>query len=148
MKELTPWKPFGEIEKLRNEMDSLWSRFFGESRFPSLLARTWSPSLDISETKDKVFVKIELPGLTGKDLSVNLMGDVLTIKGEKKKEKEEKDEHHYYVERYEGSFERSFRLPATIQVEKIEAAFDKGVLKITLPKTEEAKKKGIEIKID
>ena len=74
-------------------------------------------------------------------------GDLLTIKGEKKKEKEEKDEHHHYIESYEGTFQRSFRLPVEVQPNKVEASFKKGILKITLPKVETAKKKSIEIKV-
>jgi len=88
-------------------------------------------------------VKVELPGLDSKDVNVSMSGDILTIKGEKKKEEEEKDEHHHYVERYSGAFQRSFRLPVNIQGDKVAATFDKGVLKISLPKVEEAKKKEI-----
>ena len=88
-----------------------------------------------------------MPGLDAKDVNVSISGDVLTIKGEKKKEEEEKDEHHYCVERYSGSFQRSFRLPANVQSDKVEATFDKGVLKIALTKAEEAKKKEIEVKV-
>ena len=78
---------------------------------------------------------------------MSISGNVLTIKGEKKKEEEEKDEHHHYVERYYGSFQRSFQLPAGVKSDKIDATFDKGVLKVTLPKVEEAKEKEIEIEV-
>jgi HSP20 family protein len=101
----------------------------------------------ISETDDKLLVKAELPGLEADDVNVSLSGDLLTIKGEKKKEKEEQDEHHHYIERYAGSFQRSFRLPVNIQADKVIAEFDKGVLKVTLPKVEGAKKKDIKIKV-
>lgn len=74
-------------------------------------------------------------------------GDLLTIKGEKKKETEEKDEHHHYIERYNDSFERSFRLPVSIEADKVGAEFDKGVLNITLPKTQETKNKEVKIKV-
>ena len=104
-------------------------------------------SVDISETEDKILIKAELPGLDTKDVNVSISGDILIIKGEKKKEEEEKDEHHHYIERYSGSFQRSFRLPVNIQTDKVKADFDKGVLKVTLPKAEETKKKDIEIKV-
>ena len=145
--ELIPWKPFGELCPFRNEMDRLWNRFFSETPFPSTFTEEWLPSVDISETKDNFIVKAELPGLEAKDVDVSISGDLLTIKGEKKKEEEEKDEHHHYLERYSGSFQRSFRLPVNVQADKVEANFDKGVLKVTLPKVEEAKKKEIEIKV-
>jgi HSP20 family protein len=78
---------------------------------------------------------------------VSISGDVHTIKGQKRKEEEEKDEHHHYVERYYGSFQRSFRLPSNVQSDKVDATFDKGILKVTLPKVEEAKKKKVEVKV-
>jgi HSP20 family protein len=145
--ELVPWRPFGELGSFRREMDRLWNRFFGESPLSTTFTEEWLPSVDVSEAKDKVFVKAELPGLEAKDVDVTISGDVLTIKGEKKKEEEEKDGDHYCCERYYGSFQRTFRLPAGVKDDKVEATFDKGVLKIVLPKTEEAKKKAIEIKV-
>jgi len=128
-------------------MEKLWDRFFGERPLMKAFSGEWSPSVDVSETEDKLVVSAELPGLEAKDVNVSISGDLLIIKGEKKKEKEEKDEHHHYIERYAGSFQRSFRLPVAIQCDKVEASFKKGVLKITLPKSEEAKKKAIEIKV-
>jgi HSP20 family protein len=128
-------------------MDKLWDNFFGE-RFPEkAFGEEWYPSVDISETEKDLFITAELPGLEAKDVNVSLSGDLLVIKGEKKKEKEEKDEHHHYVERYSGSFQRSLRLPVDVQFDKVEATFQKGVLKISLPKAEEARKKSIEIKV-
>ena len=145
--ELVPWRPFGEVGSFRGEMDKLWDRFFGQRPLVGKLTEEWLPSVDISETEDKLQIKAELPGLEIKDDNVSISGDLLTIKGEKKKEKEEKDEHYYYMERYSGSFERSFRIPVSVKADKVEAVFDKGVLKVTLPKMEEAKKKEIEIKV-
>ena len=145
--EIVPWRPFGEISSFRKEMDRLWNRFMGETPFARTFAEEWLPSVDVSETEDKLLIKAELPGLEAKDVNLSISGDVLTIKGEKKKEEEKKDEHYYHCERYCGSFQRSLRLPVNIQSDKAEATFDKGVLKITLPKTEEAKKKEIETKV-
>jgi HSP20 family protein len=145
--ELVPWRPFGELGSFRKEMDRFWDRFFGDKPFGSALAEGWFPSVDISETKDKLIIKAELPGLEAKDVNVTISGNVLTIKGEKKKEEEQKDEQYYSCERYRGSFQRSFQLPVNVKGNKVEAEFDKGVLNITLPKTEEAKKKNIDIKV-
>jgi HSP20 family protein len=145
--QLMPWRPFGELGSIRSEMERLWNKFLGETPFARSFTEEWSPSVDISETKDKLVINAELPGLDATDVNVSISGDLLTIKGEKKKEEEEKDEHHHYMGRYYGSFKRSFQLPVNVKTDKIEAAFDKGVLKVTLPKTEEAKKKEIEIKV-
>ena len=146
--ELIPWKPFGrELSTFRREMDDLFGRFFGGFPLTSRMAEEWAPSVDVSETKDSFVVKAELPGLEANDVNVSISEDMLTIKGEKKKEEEEKDEHHHYVERYYGSFQRTFQLPSSVKAEKIDASFDKGVLKITLPKKPEARKKEIEVKV-
>ena len=145
--ELMPWRPFGQLGIFRGDTDKLWDRFFNEKPLAKTFSEEWMPSVDISETEDKILIKAELPGLDTKDVKVSISGDILIIKGEKKKEEEEKDEHHHYIERYAGSFQRSFRLPVNIQTDKVNADFDKGVLKVTLPKAEENKKKDIEIKV-
>ena len=110
-----------------------------------MFTEEWTPSVDISEIKDGFLVKAELPGLEAKDVEVSISGDLLTIKGEK--EEEEKDEHHYCAERYYGFFQRVFRLPTDVKGDEIEATFDKGILKVTIPKIEEAKKKDIKVKV-
>jgi len=145
--ELVPWRSFGQISSVRKEMDRFWNQFFRESPSLPSFAEEWQPDVDISESKDSFIVKAELPGVEPKDVKASMSGDILTIRGEKKKELEEKDEHHHRVERYEGSFQRSFQLPTAVNRDKVEAIFDKGVLKVTLPKVEEAKKKEIEVKI-
>jgi HSP20 family protein len=145
--EIVPWKPMGELGTFRREMDRLWNRFLGETGLARRFGEEWSPSVDVSENKDSILIKAELPGLEAKDVDVSISGDMLTIKGEKKKEQEEKDEQHHYVERFYGSFQRSFRIPVNVKTDQIDAAFDKGVLKVTLPKTEEAKKKEIKVRV-
>jgi HSP20 family protein len=126
-------------------MDKLWSRYFGDKTVPRLFAEEWNPSVDISETKDKLVIEADLPGLETKDVQVNITGNVLTIKGEKAEEKKEKEENYYRSERYRGSFQRTLSLPVEVKADKAEARFEKGVLKITLPKVEAAKSKQIKI---
>ena len=145
---IVPWKPFSELRTLQREMDSLWDRFFPETPFHErYVTHEWLPSIDLKETKDKLVVKAELPGLEAKDVELTLTEDVLTIKGEKKEEREEKDEHRYFVERFTGAFERKIKLPAPVKTGKVDATFEKGILTINLPKSEEAKKKEIKIKV-
>ena len=145
---IVPWKPFDELTTLRREMDSLWDRFFPETPFHErYVTHEWLPSIDLKETKDKLIVKAELPGLDTKDIELTLAEDILTIRGEKKEEKETKDEHHFFVERYAGAFERRVKLPTLVKTERVDATFDKGVLTINLPKSEEAKKKEIKINV-
>ena len=106
------------------------------------------PELDVRENTNSNVVEAELPGVDEKDVSVTLANGMLTVKGEKKHEKEEKGENYYLAERSFGSFERSIRLPDTIDERKVEAKFDKGVLRITAAKKPEAVKaeRRIEIK--
>jgi HSP20 family protein len=147
-RELTIWKPF-EFDRLRKEMDRLWDSFF-ESR-PDRRVREegeWLPSLDVAETKGDLVVKAELPGMDPKDIEISLSEGVLTIRGEKKQEKEEKEEGYHVIERSYGSFTRSIRLPKDVQNDKINASFKNGVLKVVLPKSEEAKKREIKIKVE
>lgn len=129
-------------------MDRLWDSFF--ERRPARVeeAVEWLPTLDVSETKNDYVIKAELPGIDPKDIDISLTNDLLTIKGEKKQEKEEKEENYHLIERSYGSFTRSIRLPGQVQSNKINASFKNGVLKVTLPKTEEAKKKEIKIKVE
>jgi HSP20 family protein len=145
---IVPWKPFVELTTLRREMDSIWDRFFPETPFHErYITHEWLPTIDLKETKDKLVLKAELPGLDAKDVELTLTEDILTIRGEKKEEKETKDEHLFFVERYTGAFERKIKLPTLVKTDKIDAIFEKGVLTINLPKSEEAKKKEIKIKV-
>jgi HSP20 family protein len=129
-------------------MDKLWGRFFEDWPSVKPLRGEWAPSLDVSETKQNVVVKGEVPGMDPKDIDISYADGVLTIKGEKKQEQEENDENYHVVERRYGSFSRSIRLPHEIQSDKIKASYKNGVLKVSLPKSEEAKKKEIRIKVE
>ena len=96
------------------------------------------PELDVVEHVDSITIEAELPGVDKADLSVTLASGMLTVKGHKKREKEDKDENYYLAERKYGAFERSLRLPETIDYAKVEAKFDRGVLKVTAPKRADA----------
>jgi len=147
--EISPWKPFRDLERMRREMDRLWDSFFeGKPSRKVEEVGEWLPSLDVSETKNDVVVKAELPGMDPKEIDISLADGILSIKGEKKQEKEEKEENYHLIERSYGSFVRSVRLPREVQSDKINASYKNGILKVTLPKSEEAKKKEIKIKVE
>jgi HSP20 family protein len=146
--ELTPWKPFRELTTLREEMDRLWNRFFGEREALEPFRGEWVPSLDVSETKDNVLVKAEIPGMDPKEIDISYAEGILTVRGERKQEKEEKDENYHMIERRYGSFSRSVRLPHEVKSDRIKANYKDGVLRITLPKSEEAKKKEVKIRVE
>jgi HSP20 family protein len=148
------WRPF---ESLRGEIDRMFDDFgrgfwpsWGRSlrgvapEMPSLL----TPAVDVVETEKSYEITTELPGMDEKNIEVKLADGVLTIKGEKQQDKEEKQKNYYRRERSYGAFERSFEVPETVEVDKIEASFSKGILKLMLPKKVEAQKpvKKIEVK--
>ncbi len=145
MLELAPWRPMRELTSLRREMDRLWEDFFGRR---DLLAEeaSWVPAVDISEDKEYVNVRAELPGIDPKDVEITLSGDLLTIRGEKKQRQEKKGENFHRIETRWGRFCRSIRIPVPVDPDKIEAKYENGVLNITMPKREEIKPKQIEIK--
>jgi HSP20 family protein len=152
------WQPF---EGLRQEIDRLFddfgwaswqpfrrSLFAGEPLFRRALARATMPAVDVIESEKAYEITAELPGMDEKNIEVKVTDGSLTIKGEKQEEKEEKEKDYYLQERHYGSFERSFELPESVDPDKIEASFKKGVLTVTLPKKAEAQKaaKKIEVK--
>jgi HSP20 family protein len=144
MSSLIPWR--GEMDRLRNEMERLYDRFFDLRPFRRLTEEGgWMPTVDVSETAKEIIVNAEIPGVEAKEIDVNLAGDVLTIKGERKREHEEKEENFHRIERSYGSFYRSLRLPSEVDGEKIKASYKKGVLRISLPKTKKATAKKVEI---
>jgi HSP20 family protein len=104
------------------------------------------PSLDISETDKAVEVKLDLPGVTAKEIDIRLNGNLLTVSGERKEEHEQKGKTYHRVERRYGSFSRSVTLPCPVQEDEVAAEYRDGVLAITLPKTDEAKSKKIAVK--
>lgn len=101
--------------------------------------RPFVPAFDVTETNDEIRVKAELPGMNTENIDVNLTGNLLTVKGEKKEEHEEKGENTHRVERSFGTFSRSFRLPSEVDPDKVEASYKDGVLSLKLPKTEAGK---------
>lgn len=140
------YNPWADFKSLQEEINDL----FNMDRLPSakgLFDRTSSPALDVIEKEHEYTVTCELPGLEQKDLDLSLTSNVLTIKGEKKNEREEKKGKYYRKETWSGSFQRTLSLPVGIDAEKISAQLKDGVLKITLPKTEEVKPKQITVNV-
>ena len=139
---ITDWptgalSPFEELERMRRQMDWLTS---GLSRSPARESTAGVfPLMNVTEDKDKYFVRAELPGMTKKNIAIAIQDNVLTIQGEKKRKKKTKNENFYLVERSFGQFYQSFTLPAPVEQDKVKATFAHGVLTITLPKTEGAK---------
>ena len=144
---LTRWEPFREFATLQDRMNRLFRESFNEGRDESLTTTSFAPAVDVYEDEHKVALKIEVPGIEEKDIDVRVENNTLTVHGERKIEKEEKEENYRRVERQYGSFTRTFTLPTTVDTENVSANYDRGVLKITLPKKAEAKPKQIKVHV-
>jgi HSP20 family protein len=149
---------------LRREIDRLFDDFtadfgFGRGRSlfdlspfrhfeaPRLAGGMIAPHVDVTESDKEIKITAELPGMSEKDVELVLTDDVLTLKGEKTEEKEEKDKDYHVSERTYGSFRRSFRIPNTVNADKVSADFKNGVLSVTLPKSKKPQKKAKKVDI-
>lgn len=143
------WSPFRQWSRLHDEIDRLFEEPLGAwSVTTAPLFEGWSPAVDVYEDKDNVRVKAELPGMKKEDIEVSVADNMLHIAGERKEETEHKETGSYHSERYFGRFQRSLPLPEPVQGDKIHAEYRDGILTITCPKTEEAKRKQIEVKVE
>jgi HSP20 family protein len=154
---ISPWRPFASLSRWEREMERM---------FDELFERRWSPfrigrllpsraelsipavDVDVYEEKDQVVVKAELPGVDRENVEVSLADNILTLKGEKKKDEEIEEENYYRAERSYGAFVRTIELPVDVQAEKAKATFKNGVLEIRVPKSEEARRREVKIKVD
>jgi len=140
------WDPFRDLNMLQDRMNRLFEDASRNWKGDEPAATTtWSPAVDIFETEGEIVVKAELPGMDRKDITLNLENNVLTLKGERRFLKETKEDNYHRIERSYGGFSRAFSIPATVEEEKIRADYKDGVLKIVLPKKEQAKPKPIRI---
>jgi HSP20 family protein len=143
---LVKWNPYDEMTGLRHRFNRLL-----DPRLPSLwdleatAADSWRPVVDIYEQDDAYVIKAELPGVEKKDISVELKGRTLVVKGERTSENEVKEGHYYRRERTFGKFQRAFSLPEALETDKIKAEFKDGVLRLTVPKREEVKPKQVTV---
>ena len=141
---LVKWDPF-------REMEDLFDRYTKAVGWPlqgsqeTTAAGDWAPRVNVAETNEAFFIEAEIPEVKKENVKVTLNNGVLTIQGERKREKEEKGKKYHKIERYYGTFSRSFTLPDNIDVAKIEGVFKDGMLKLEIPKTENVKAKEIEV---
>jgi len=146
--ELSTWAGFGRLTDLRDEIDRLFEAPLAELARTSQLLSGWTPALDLYEDKDNLFVKMELPGMKREDIEVSLHEGSLSISGERKSEQKHEDAEVYRAERFFGRFQRTVALPTAVAADKVKAEYKDGILSITLPKTEEAKPKHINVNVN
>ena len=146
------WEPFRDLAGIQDRMNRLFNESYrGTPRAAddeewSLGA--WAPAVDIYEQDGNIVLKAELPGVDPKDVDVRVENNILTLRGERKLDQEIRKESYHRVERSYGAFTRSFTLPNVVDTDKIKAEYKDGVLRMTLPKKEEAKSKQIAISVD
>ena len=140
------WEPF-RVADIQTEVNRLFDNFFSRPASERATGgHTWVPVVDMHATKDDLVLTVELPGVSEKDVSVSITGDLLTVKGERRFENQVKEQNLLHVERTYGKFERLIQLPMAVQSDRVTATYRDGVLEIKLPKAEELKPK--EIRID
>jgi HSP20 family protein len=139
---LIKWSPYRNLISLPDEIDHFFNGFGLDLNASDSV---WSPSVDISETDDQYEVKAEIPGLKKEDIKLSVEDNVLTLSGERKYEKETEKKNYRRLERAYGRFERSFRLPKEVNVEKIKANYENGVLTVEIPKADAVKPKEIAV---
>lgn len=141
------WHPITDLMSLRQAMDRLFEdSFVRPSRALATIGEMAAPALDIYQTADEIVVKAAVPGLKPEDISIDITGDTLTIKGESKAEQEIEKEDYLYQERRYGAFSRTVILPGGLRSDKAEATIEDGILTLAIPKAEETKPKAISVK--
>ena len=149
MKALAPWRPFRELTTLHDEIDDLFSHFFGDDfRWVTRpVEGAFPPAVETFTRNGDLVVRVDLPGIDPKQVELSVEGDRLTIKGERKAEKEEKDREYLYREVRYGRFERHVALPVGVDPDTVKAAYHEGVLEVTMkaPKHLTAKKVAIAV---
>ena len=141
------WPTFGRLSSLRDELDRLFeSSFAGLTRTSQVLSG-WTPALDVYEDKDNFIVTAELPGMKKEEIDISLHDGALNISGERKSETKHAEAGVYRAERFFGRFQRAVTLPASVAADNARAQYKDGLLTVTVPKTEEAKPKRIDVSV-
>ena len=140
--------PFRDLFNLQDQLFRTFDQTYGRrERDESALAASWSPLVDVFEGNDGITLKVELPEVDPKDVDIQLEGNTLTLKGERKLENEEKREGYHRIERTYGTFSRSFTLPNTVDIEHVTAESKDGVLRVFLPKKAETRPRQIKVSV-
>ncbi len=140
--------PFRDLLDVQTEISRAVDSLFGQRSRPSaMMDRMWAPPIDIYETKDDLVVSVELPGIKENEVHVSMVGDVLSLRGQRVSNGEVREENYHRIERWSGTFERHIPLPIPVQSDTVRATYRDGVLEIRLPKPEEVKPREIKIQM-
>jgi len=139
------WEPFSELTTVRQAMNRLLDDAFTRTWDPAEAGNTLIPPVDMLDNEKDLVVKATLPGVAGEDVSIDITGDIMTIRGETSTSKEEKKDNYVYRESRHGTFVRSLTLPEGLITDKAEAEVRDGILTVTLPKGELAKPRSVKV---
>lgn len=142
-----PVSPLRDLTTVQDEVNRLFDSFFTRGATRGDLSAVFTPAVDIEETPEAFVVRMDLPGVSQKDVKVSLTGDTLTIRGERKQENKTQNGSHHRLERVFGSFERSFVLAVPVRNDQVKAQVKDGVLEVRVPKAEEARLREIEVQV-
>ena len=145
--ESATWSPMNRLASLRDEVNRLLDGTLAGFTGNVGLFGGWSPSVDVFQDKDNVFIKAEVPGMKKEDIDISFQDGMLTICGERKQESEVREGESFRSERFFGKFHRTVTMPTKVDPEKIKATYKDGVLTVELPKAAEARAKQIEVKV-
>lgn len=152
MRTLTRWEPINDISNLSQRMDRMFEELMGRGlrrlAEDDRVRGSWSPAVNILEKKDAIVITADLPGLKAEDVDVTVDNGVLTIRGERRLEEASEGETYHRVERVYGAFERTFTLPNSVDVNRIDATFRNGEMVVTLPKREESKPRAVKVAVE
>jgi HSP20 family protein len=139
--------PFRDLLEMQSEMSRAMDQYYGRQTRPGAVDRVWAPASDMYETKDDLVVTAELPGVKEKDIHLSIVGDMLSLRGQRMADQQVRDEQYHRIERWSGSFERHIQLPIPVQADRVRASYRDGVLEIRLPKVEAVKPREIKIEV-
>lgn len=136
---LTRWEPFAELGELRSRFDRMFEELIDSG------SRDWMPAIDVERDNGNLVVRADVPGIKSEEVKIEVEDDILTVSGAHEERKEKKDKHFLRRERRYGSFSRSLALPAGVEAKKIKAKTHDGIVEVTIPLPQEAKKETVRI---
>jgi HSP20 family protein len=142
-----PLDTITSLRRLNSVLDEAFNAWPFQNQESGTLTSSWLPACDVFEDKDAVKIVAEVPGVRPEDVKISLENNLLSIRGEKKQQAEEKNERVHRYERSYGTFERTFSLPSTVDPDRIAANYEHGILKVSIPKAEQARPREIPVKV-